>query len=170
MRGMNIAPHAVPAQTCDTRIQHELFSSLVPTRSHGNCTLMRPYWSVVISSPDAPTTTAVCGPRIIGSGVVLGRRKVVLPRIASSEHRKVSISSPSVRDSDSATLTEHVVRMIRYSVFVASSENSDSVNLLPVLSERAVAVSAIGLPQAARSCIRTEARVCPSLTVSYSPG
>src|SRR5262245_11213784 len=66
MRGMNIAPHFLPADTCMQRIQHDDFSSHLPSRSQKNCTLMRPYLSGQISSSFGPVTTAVCEPRMIG--------------------------------------------------------------------------------------------------------
>src|SRR5580698_6255388 len=43
IRGIQIAPQFFPAQGCDTRIQHELFSSFVPSRSQKNWTFTRPY-------------------------------------------------------------------------------------------------------------------------------
>ena len=44
--GSRSAPQFFPAQGCETRIQHELFSSFLPTRSQWNWTLTRPYLSV----------------------------------------------------------------------------------------------------------------------------
>ena len=74
MRGRNICPHALPAQPCATRIQHELFSSFLPFWSQWNCTFTRPYLSVQISSPDFPTTMAVCVPGMTGLRVVRAGR------------------------------------------------------------------------------------------------
>ncbi len=71
MRGIEIAPKPEPAQLVATRIQQMEFSSIAPSRSQWNCTLMRPYSSVQISSPAGPTTTAVCGPVVRGLGVFL---------------------------------------------------------------------------------------------------
>src|SRR2546422_6789678 len=70
MRGMEMAPNPGPAQFVATRIQQLEFSFMAPRRSQWNCTLMRPYSSVQISSPAGPTTTAVCGPVVRGLGVV----------------------------------------------------------------------------------------------------
>ncbi len=70
IRGIWIEPQFFPAQAWETRIQQELFSLDWSWRSQWKCTFTRPYWSVQISSPLGPTTTAVCGPRTIGSGVV----------------------------------------------------------------------------------------------------
>src|ERR1019366_4513439 len=77
MRGTNIAPHFLPAQFWDTRIQQELFSSFFPSRSQWNCTFTRPYWSTKISSPEGPTTTAVCEPCTTGWGVGRTKRRRV---------------------------------------------------------------------------------------------
>jgi len=82
MRGMKMPPHFLPAHGWETRIQQELFSSAWLYRSQWNCTFTRPYLSVWISSPCGPTTIAVCGPRIIGLGVVRGVRKGVLASMA----------------------------------------------------------------------------------------
>src|ERR1017187_10400164 len=84
MRGMKIAPQLLPAQVCATRIQQELFSSLVPSRSQKNWTLMRPYWSVQISSPDLPTTTAVWVLGITGLRPRRGGRKGTVLGMASN--------------------------------------------------------------------------------------
>ena len=48
MRGMAMPPHAFPAHGCDTRTQHELFSSFFfsPSRSQWNSTFTRLYLSV----------------------------------------------------------------------------------------------------------------------------
>ncbi len=75
-RGRKLAPHFFPAQGCATRIQHELLSSPSPRRSQWNWTLMRPYSSVWISSPEGPTTIAVWRPRITGFGVTRAGRNV----------------------------------------------------------------------------------------------
>ncbi len=64
-----MAPHCLPAQVVATRIQQELVSSALPSRSQWNCTLMRPYLSVKISSPDGPVTIAVWQPCTKGRGV-----------------------------------------------------------------------------------------------------
>ena len=45
---------------CDTLIQHELFSSLLPSRSQWNWTFMRPCSSVLTTSVVFATTVAVC--------------------------------------------------------------------------------------------------------------
>src|SRR4051794_16666559 len=74
MRGRKICPQLLPAQPCATRIQHELFSSFFPSWSQWNCTLMRPYLSVQISSPDLPTTIAVCVLGITGLRATRGGR------------------------------------------------------------------------------------------------
>lgn len=78
MRGIEMAPKPGPAQLVVTRIQQLEFWSLLPSRSQWNCTLMRPYSSVQISSPAGPTTTAVCGPVVRGLGVVRGGVKARL--------------------------------------------------------------------------------------------
>ena len=93
----------MPAQGCETRTQHELFSSLLPSRSQWNCTFTRPYLSVQISSPAGPTTIAVCGPCTTGFGVMRGGRygrwlsiavKAQLMREAGAERRPaISYSS-----------------------------------------------------------------------------
>src|SRR5664280_3710124 len=77
MRGTNIAPHFLPAQFWDTRIQQELFSSFFPSRSQWNCTFTRPYWSTKISSPAGPTNTAGCEPCTTGWGVARAGRNGV---------------------------------------------------------------------------------------------
>ena len=69
-------PHCLPAQFWATRIQHELFSSFLPSRSQKNCTFTRPYLSTSISSPLGPTTTAVWMPVTSGFGVIrVGRNE-----------------------------------------------------------------------------------------------
>src|SRR5262245_46849066 len=71
---MNMPPHSFPPQFCDTRSQAELFPSFLPSRSQRHWTLIRPYLSVWIVSPDGPTTTAVCTPDIFGIGVIRSGR------------------------------------------------------------------------------------------------
>ena len=73
-RGMVIQPYASPPQPSPTRIQQVAPSSNSPSRSQGNCTRIRPYSSVWISSPAGPTTRATCTPRMFGLGVVSGGR------------------------------------------------------------------------------------------------
>ena len=77
MRGIEIPPQLFPAQGCETRIQHELFSFFLPSRSQWNWTFTRPYLSVWISSPEGPTTTAVWQPCTKGCGVTRGGRNGV---------------------------------------------------------------------------------------------
>ncbi len=77
MRGSVQAPQPLPAQLCDTRIQQVVFSSFLPSWSQWNWTLMRPYLSVQISSPDFPVTMAVWVPAISGRGVPRGGRQVM---------------------------------------------------------------------------------------------
>ncbi len=84
IRGIWIEPQFFPAQACETRIQQELFSLDWSWRSQWKCTLTRPYWSVQISSPLGPTTTAVCGPRTTGTGVDGKGRKAWPASIQSS--------------------------------------------------------------------------------------
>ena len=74
MRGIWMKPQPLPAQVCETRTKQELFSFFLPRRSQWNCTFTRAYLSVNISSPEGPTTVAVCGPRMIGRGVIRGGR------------------------------------------------------------------------------------------------
>ena len=74
IRGIWMKPQPAPAQAGETRTKQELFSSFLPSRSQWNCTFTRAYSSVKISSPDGPTTVAVCGPRITGRGVIRGGR------------------------------------------------------------------------------------------------
>src|SRR5262245_22832621 len=97
MRGITMPPQPRPAQFCATRTQHELLGLAAPSpgpqywrgmrdeplrlvpwflawRSQKNWTLMRPYLSVNTSSPDGPTTTAVCGPTMHGRGVARAGR------------------------------------------------------------------------------------------------
>src|SRR5437764_13385703 len=69
IRGMNMPPQLLPAHGCETRIQHELFSSYLPYRSQWNCTFTRPYLSHQISSVEGPVMMAVCGPLLSGFGV-----------------------------------------------------------------------------------------------------
>lgn len=59
MRGTNCMPKPLPLQGSTTRTQQEEVSSFLPSRSQGNWILIRPYWSVQISSPALPTTRAV---------------------------------------------------------------------------------------------------------------
>src|ERR1035441_2066058 len=75
IRGMWTAPHCWPAQNVATRTQQELLTLSVPTRSQWNWTFTRPYLSGKISSPEGPTTVAVCTPRTLGTGVTRGGRK-----------------------------------------------------------------------------------------------
>ena len=92
---MNIAPQRLPAQFCDTRIQHELFSSRLPSRSQWNCTFTRPCLSTHSSSPFLPTTTAVCTPWMIGRGVTRAGRYGTVNGIAVTllRYRASSASS-----------------------------------------------------------------------------
>ena len=85
MRGSTSAPKLLPAIDCATLSQVELWSSLTPSRSHGNCTLMRPYWSVQISSPLGPTTSAVSQPTARGRAVCTGARNGTVAGNASKE-------------------------------------------------------------------------------------
>ncbi len=61
-RGIDVMPKPWPDHEVATRTQAELRSSYSPTRSQWNCRRTRPYWSVWISSPAGPTTSAVCRP------------------------------------------------------------------------------------------------------------
>ncbi len=81
-----MTPKFLPAQGCDTRTQHELFSSFLPRRSQWNCTFTRPYLSVKISSPPGPMTTAVCGPCTKGLGVRRGGRYCWSDGMAANSH------------------------------------------------------------------------------------
>ena len=74
MRGIWMKPKPLPAQVCDTRTKQELFWSFLPSRSQWNCTFTRAYSSVKISSPEGPTTVAVCGPRMTGRREMRGGR------------------------------------------------------------------------------------------------
>src|ERR1700748_1280257 len=94
MRGRNCAHHRVSAQVCDVRIQQELFSSFLPSRSQWNWTFTRPYWSVQISWPGGPTTIAGGGPRTVGLYRVIGGRKVTLDSIALKAQANGSTPSP----------------------------------------------------------------------------
>src|SRR5512143_1495875 len=76
MRGRYSAPQPGPAQAWDTRIQQLEPSSFLPFRSQWNWTLMRPCLSVWISSPEGPTTTAVCGRGNTGRAVRRSGREV----------------------------------------------------------------------------------------------
>src|ERR1700743_1271410 len=89
MRRPCMKPKFLPAHGCDTRTQHELFSFFLPRRSQWNCTLTRPYLSVNSSSPDGPTTTAVCGTWTNGFGVARGGRYCCVDGIAANVHRYV---------------------------------------------------------------------------------
>src|SRR5262245_21144092 len=96
-RGRNIVPQFFPAHCCATRTQHELFSSPSAYRSQWKRTLMRPYSSVQISSPDGPTTIAVCGPLVRGFSVLRVDRQGVFASIASIVQVHCALgSSPDV--------------------------------------------------------------------------
>src|SRR5580658_178866 len=115
MRGMCIAPQLVPAQTCATRTQHELFSSFPPSRSQWNCTLTRPYLSVQISSPDLPTTTAVWGPSTRGFFALGNGRNWTPESIAPNSQENVGADPPP--ENWLAPTSEVVVQVMRYSRF-----------------------------------------------------
>ena len=119
MRGMNIDPHAAPAQLCATRIQHDDFEPLCDEprssgRSQWKRTRTRPWKSVEISSsssPGAAITSAVCGPCTSGRGVSSSGRmgvseathsKVFQYRVDTAEppDGMVSVSASKVRSSD----------------------------------------------------------------------
>ncbi len=81
-------------------MKHELFSSDLPTRSQGNWTFTRPYWSVQISCPAGPTTRAVCGPRTRPFRAVCGARNVVAAEMDLNVHEKGGTSAaPALRTS-----------------------------------------------------------------------
>ncbi|MNI98882.1 hypothetical protein D3C73_1578220 [compost metagenome] len=62
-----------------TRTQHELWSLYLPLRSQWNWIFTRPSSSVKISSPGGPTMIAVCGPAMVGLGVLsCGRNGIFL--------------------------------------------------------------------------------------------
>ncbi|KVL70292.1 hypothetical protein WJ50_12635, partial [Burkholderia ubonensis] len=67
-------PKPFPAHAYDTRTQHDEFWSRTGERSQWNFSFTRPYWSVQMSCPCGPVTTAVCGPRVRGRGTVRGGR------------------------------------------------------------------------------------------------
>ncbi|MCY1447783.1 hypothetical protein D9M71_644190 [compost metagenome] len=69
-RGIWMLPKPPLAPAWATRTQQELLSLCSPLRSQWNCTFTRPSSSVNISSPGGPTMIAVCGPEMVGRGVV----------------------------------------------------------------------------------------------------
>jgi hypothetical protein len=94
MRGIWTLPKPAPAQACETRTQHELFSSFLPCRSHGNWTFTRPYLSVQISSPAGPVTIALSGPAMTGFGVTSGGRNGIADGWTAIVQRYGSSSPP----------------------------------------------------------------------------
>ena len=69
-----MAPKPAPAHGWLTGTQHELVSSVAPSRSQWKWRRTRPNSSVWISSPGGPTTTALCMPWMVGFGVFIGER------------------------------------------------------------------------------------------------
>src|SRR5580704_242853 len=120
-RGIYIAPQLDPAQICATLIQHDAVSSCALLRSHGNFTLTRPYVSVVISSPLATTTFAVCGPYIRGQCVISSIWNGTVPGTACILHTNASATPPSVLGTPAASPSVYCAPITRYSAFCESS-------------------------------------------------
>ena len=92
---MVIIPKPLPAHSWLTRIQTELSSSVVPSRSQGNWTRTRPSSSVWISWPSGPTTRALCTPRTRGFAIVAGGRNGVEVSTAFADWFHTSPGAPS---------------------------------------------------------------------------
>src|SRR5580658_6707702 len=165
-RGIYIAPQLDPAQICATLIQHDAVSSCALLRSQGNFTLIRPYVSVVISSPLATTTFAVCGPCMRGQCVISSNWNGIVPGIARIRQTNVSAIAPSVLGTPAASPSVYCAPVTRYSMFCESSAKPDRVILQPVYISRELLTPCNVCDCRVNRCIRTLEIVVPSATTA----